>query len=129
MNVFLVIKHTHIALVSLSLFGFALRGLAVQLGARWPLQSGVRRFVMVVDTLLLAAGLGLWGLLGWVPLNWLFAKFGWLFAYILLGSLALRRARRPASRFLCFVLALLCAAQMVATARAHNALGLLSWLP
>lgn len=123
MTSYLWLKQAHIGLVVLSLTGFALRGLAVQFGARWPLRPGVRRASVVVDSLLLAAGLALWAHLDWAAMGWLFAKFGWLLAYIALGALALGRARSRGGRGICLLLALLCAAQLVATARAHHPLG------
>lgn len=126
MTSYLLLKQTHISLVSLSLIGFAVRGLGVLAGAAWPIRTAIRRATVFVDSLLLAAGLGLWAQLGWVPMTWLFAKFGWLLVYILLGTLALRRAHGQRARWLCFLLALLCAAQMVDTARAHHPLGLLA---
>lgn len=120
-----LLKHLHIGLVTLSLLGFAARGLGVLSAARWPMHSGLRRAVVVVDSLLLAAGLGLWAGLAWAPLPWLFAKFGWLLAYILLGGMALRRAPGRGAKALCLLLALGCAAQLVAIARSHQPLGLL----
>jgi uncharacterized membrane protein SirB2 len=126
MDRYMWMKQAHTGLVLLSLAGFALRGLAVQFGARWPLHAGVRRASVVVDSLLLAAGLALWAQLDWAAMDWLFAKFGWLLAYIVLGSLALGRARSRGGQIVCLLLALLCAAQLVATARAHHPLGLLA---
>lgn len=126
MTSYLLLKQAHIGLVSLSLICFAARGLGVLAGAAWPMRTALRRATVLVDSLLLAAGLGLWAQLGWAPITWLFAKFGWLLAYILLGTLALRRAHGQRARWLCFLLALLCAAQLVATARAHHPLGLLA---
>ncbi len=126
MSSYVLLKHAHIGLVTLSLLGFALRGLGVLLGARWPMRPGIRRGVIVVDSLLLAAGLGLWAMLGWAGMVWLQVKLGFLVAYILLGALALRRARRWGARLLCWLLALGCAAQMLAIAHRHHPLGLLA---
>lgn len=126
MTSYLLLKQAHVGLVSLSLLGFAARGAGVLLGGVWPVRTAVRRAAVLIDSLLLAAGLSLWSLLGWAPMSWLLAKFGWLLAYILLGTLALRHARDQRVRLFCFLLALLCAAQLVATARAHHPLGLLA---
>lgn len=97
-----LLRHAHLSLVALSLLGFAARAAGVLAGAARAMRGGLRRAVLVVDTLLLAAGLGLWSLLGWAAMPWLFAKFGRLLAYILLG----------------------CAAQLLATAASLHPLGL-----
>ena len=125
MELYPVLKHTHMALAAVSVAGFTLRGLAVLAGARWPMKAGVRQASMVVDTLLLAAALGLWAQLAWAPMGWLHAKLGFLVAYIVLGVLALRRARSWLGKALSFLLALLCVAQVFWIARLHHPLGLL----
>jgi uncharacterized membrane protein SirB2 len=114
-----------VGLVAVSVAGFLLRSLAVLAGARWPMKAGVRHASMVVDTLLLAAGLGLWAWLAWAPMGWLHAKLAWLVAYIAFGAFALKRARRWSGKALCFLLALLCVAQVFWIARLHHPLGLL----
>ena len=58
MDLYPVLKHTHMGLAAVSVLGFALRGLAVLACARWPMKAGVRHASVVVDSLLLAAGLG-----------------------------------------------------------------------
>lgn len=62
-----VVRDMHVALVSLSLGMFALRGLGVLLGAAWPMRTGLRVAVIVVDTALLIAGSLLWVMLGLNP--------------------------------------------------------------
>lgn len=123
MESYVLLRHAHLSLVALSLLGFAARGAGVLAGAAWPMHGGLCRAVVVVDTLLLAAGLGLWSLLGWAAMPWLFAKFGWLLAYILLGSLALRRAPGRGAKAVCLLLALGCAAQLLATAMSRHSQG------
>ncbi|RVT88699.1 SirB2 family protein [Inhella crocodyli] len=125
MDLYPVLKHTHMGLAAVSVLGFALRGLAVLAGARWPMKAGVRQASVVVDSLLLAAGLGLWAWLKWAPMGWLHVKLGLLLAYIVLGAFALKRARSASGKALCFLLALLCVLQMAAVARFHHPLGLL----
>lgn len=126
METYFLLKHAHLGLVALSLGGFFGRGLGVLGGAAWPLALPLRRVVVFVDSLLMAAGLALWSQLGWAAMPWLFAKFGWLLAYILLGSLALKRAPTRAGKGLCWLLAWVCVAQLVATARTHHPLGFLA---
>ena len=115
-NFYSWLKLAHVSLVVLSVGGFTARGVAVLSGAVWPRRPDVRRATVLVDSLLLACGLGLWWHFQWAPMAWLFVKFCWLLAYIVLGSLALKRARTRRGQALCFCLALLCVAQLVATA-------------
>ena len=119
------VRSTHLVLVLASVTLFALRGAAVLAGRRWPLHLALRVGSVVIDTLLLTAGATLWWMLGLHPLreHWLGVKLGWLVAYVVLGSLALQRARTPAGRALAYGAALACAAMMVATAVAHHPAG------
>jgi len=125
MDLYPILKHTHLGLAAVSVAGFSVRGLAVLAGARWPLKAGVRQASMVVDTLLLAAALGLWAQLAWAPMGWLHVKLAFLVAYVVLGVFALRRARSWPGKALSFVLALLCVVQVFWIARLHHPLGLL----
>jgi uncharacterized membrane protein SirB2 len=123
----LPLRHLHVALVSASVGLFALRGGAVLAGHRWPTAQPLRLSSMALDTLLLAAGVTLWAMLGLDPRRdaWLAAKLALLLAYIVLGSLALRRAPGRSAKAGCYVAALACAAWMVSIALAHHPLGLL----
>ncbi len=78
---------------------FALRAFATLSGARWPLALPARAASWVVDTGLLSAGALLWATLQVNPLveAWLGAKLVLLLVYVGLGTIALRRARSPAS--------------------------------
>ncbi|MBX3590155.1 MAG: SirB2 family protein [Burkholderiaceae bacterium] len=117
----------HIALVSISGSLFAARGLATIAGARWPSLMPVRRASYLIDTALLTAALLLLAMLRLNPFvePWLAAKLVLLPAYVVLGVMALRRARSPRSRVAWFVAALACFAMMVSIARAHHPLGFL----
>jgi len=108
----------HVATVSLSVAVFVLRGLAVQCGAAWPLRRAVRAASVVIDTLLLCAGAGLWVLMQHNPLRepWLGIKLLILPLYIVCGAFALKRARTPAGRRLFFGLALACVLAIVTLA-------------
>lgn len=116
----------HLALVTLSVALFALRGLGVLAGQAWPMAGWARGLAPVVDSLLLLAGGALWWLLQLNPMidRWLLVKLGLLPVYIVLGSLALRRAPTRATRALCFVAALAVVGFMVGIARAHHPLGM-----
>jgi uncharacterized membrane protein SirB2 len=119
------VRHAHLTAVTLSLLLFAARGAAVLAGRAWPMTVAARRASVGVDVVLLAAGATLWAMLGLNPLRdaWLGTKLALLLLYIVLGSLALRRARTPAARAAFYVAALACAAFMVSVALAHHPAG------
>lgn len=121
------IRHAHVGLVAASGSLFALRGAAGLAGARWPMRGGVRAAAVAIDTLLLGAGVTLWALLHLDPLvrdHWLAAKLGLLVAYVVLGTLALQRTRRPAQRAVFLLAALLVFGTMVSVAVTRHPLGL-----
>lgn len=115
----------HITLVTLSVSLFALRGLGVLAGQRWPLSAWARRLAPGIDTLLLGAGCTLWWLLQFNPLQdlWLGVKLVLLLVYIVLGSLALKRAPTRTGKALYFLAALAVAGYMISTALSHHPLG------
>lgn len=128
---YLPIRHTHITLVLASGALFALRGLGVLAGLRLAMAAPVRYLSYGIDTALLAAGIALLAILHLNPLTtpWLATKLGLLLAYIVLGSLALRRARRRTAKARYYLLALACFGFMYSVARAHHPLGFLhEWL-
>ncbi len=57
--------------------------------------------------------------------SWLTAKVVLLVVYVVLGSLALKRARSPRVRAICFAAALAVFLAIVSIARAHHPLGAL----
>jgi uncharacterized membrane protein SirB2 len=125
-----VVKPFHIALAAASVSLFASRGLGVLAGQAWPMARPLRRLVIAIDTALLAAGVTLWWMLSLHPLRqgWFAVKLALLVVYIVLGSLALRRARTPARRALALALALGCIAAVASIALAHDARAPLRWL-
>lgn len=128
------LRQAHVGLVALSGALFALRGLAVLRGAswaRWAMARPIRLASYTIDSLLLAAALGLLMALQLNPLAvpWLATKLLLLLVYIVLGSLALKRARSTRARVLSYAAALLCFGFMVSVARAHHPWGVLRvWL-
>ena len=125
------IKNLHILMVLLSGGLFALRGLGVLLGGRWPLSLPVRWTSYAIDTTLLTAALMLLTMLPWAMFSngWLGMKIGLLVVYVVLGVLALKRARSPRMRVVFYVLALLTYGWMLTIARAHHPLGIFHvWL-
>ena len=127
-SLYSAVLHTHIALVVISVVLFALRWVGVLANARWPMQKRARVLSMGIDTALLTAGGTLWWWLQINPLHqhWLGAKLVLLLVYIVLGSFALKRARRWWGKLLFGLLALAVVAQMIAIAQTRNPLGWLS---
>jgi uncharacterized membrane protein SirB2 len=122
------IKWLHIACVLASGSLFALRGLLTQFGyvgaAQW---EPVRWLSYAIDTSLLTAALMLVGILpGAMFANgWLTTKLVLLVVYVVLATLALKRARTKRARLAFFIAALLVYVYMLGVARMHHPLG---WL-
>jgi len=127
---YLPLKWVHVSAVMLSGSVFLVRGLAVIAGQQWPLRPWLRFASIGIDTVLLTAALLLvWMLPSAVFANgWLTAKLVLLGFYVVLGTLALKRARSQHIRVLCFVAALLSFSAMVSIARAHDPWAPLRWL-
>ena len=119
------LKAIHVLCAILSIGGFAARGALMLresplLGARW-----VRVAPHLVDIVLLASAVALSWQSGQYPFaqGWLTAKLLALVAYILLGTIALKRGRSKAARAGAFVLALAAAAYIVSVAITRNPQG------
>ena len=124
------IKLVHVGAVFLSGGLFLLRGLAVQRGMPWGMATPVRFLSYGIDIVLLSAALMLLAILPSAVFanGWLWAKLGLLVAYIVLGSIALKRGRTRNARLACFVAALLTYGAMFTIARAHDPLGAINYL-
>ena len=122
-SLYISARTLHIACAALSVGGFAMRG-ALMLADSPLLQ---RRFVRVaphvVDTMLLASAVWLAWFLGQIPFvhGWITAKILALLAYIVLGTIALRRGRTKSMRAATFFGALAAAAYIVAVALSRSA--------
>jgi uncharacterized membrane protein SirB2 len=121
------LKSAHIGLVLVSGGLFAVRGALVLAGQSWAMAKPWRMLSYGIDTLLLAAGVSLWVLLSLNPVAspWLGTKLLLLVLYIVLGSLALKRARAPAARRASYAGALMVYMFMASVAIAHHPLGFL----
>lgn len=108
----------HVTAVTASLTLFTARWCAVLADARWPLRPGVRGLSVLIDTVLLTAGVGLLITSGWMYAlpAWLWTKWVLLLVYIGLGTWALRRARTRAGHALAGTWALIVAAHIVGAA-------------
>ena len=116
------LRALHVGAVCLSIGLFAVRG-ALRLAGSGSLQHRLLRVgPHVVDTVLLASATALTTVVHQYPFvdGWLTAKFFGLVAYVVLGSVALRRARTPAVRAAALVAALAVVAYIVGTALHHD---------
>lgn len=122
------IKTIHVAAVLLSGALFLARGLLVLAGrSRIGMSAPVRYASYGIDTVLLTAALMLVSILPGATFanHWLSLKLALLVAYVVLGTLALRRAATPQGRWISFGAALAVYATMIGIARAHHPMG---WL-
>ena len=108
---------------------FAARGLGVLAGARWPLHAIVRYSSYAVDTR--AADGRLDARLRCCPRaifanHWLTVKLVLVVVYVGLGTLALKRARTPRGRAICYLAALVVFGVVIGIARHHSPLAWLS---
>ena len=121
------IKMVHIAAVLASVGLFAVRGALVLGGVKWAMAAPLRYLSYTIDTTLLTAALMLLTALKLNPfvVPWLSVKLALLVVYVVLGSLALKRARSRRAMALYYVAALATFAFMYFVARAHHPLGIL----
>ena len=105
---YLAVKHLHITSAVISGSFFIVRGLWKMRGSAMLQQRWVRIVPHLVDTILLASALTMAYWSGQYPFqqNWLTAKLLALLAYIVLGTIALKRGKTPASRAVAFVAAM-----------------------
>lgn len=121
---YVLLKHLHITCVVLSGLGFCLRGWWMLIDSPLLRQRIVRIAPHVIDSLLLGSALAMALMSGQYPFaqGWLTAKFFGLLAYILLGTMALKRGKTKLVRIRFFVLALLSYAYIVGVALTRNPL-------
>ena len=86
------LRHLHMLMVGVSIFGFALRGLWAWRMPGLLARKPVKILPHVIDTLLLASAIALLFAYGWNPFaqGWLVAKIVLLIVYIGLGLIALK---------------------------------------
>jgi uncharacterized membrane protein SirB2 len=120
---YLAVRTLHVVCAALSITGFAARGVLMLLDSPLLKTRFVRIAPHVVDTALLASAVWLAWFLGQVPFvhGWITAKVLALVAYIVLGSIALKRGRTKAARIAAFAAALAAAGYIVAVARTRDA--------
>jgi uncharacterized membrane protein SirB2 len=127
MAMYLILKYVHVITAVATISGFLLRGywmLTESENLRHPV---VKIAPHIVDTLFLVAGIGMVWLLHLNPLvqPWLLAKFAGLIAYILLGTVAIKRGPTKQVRTVALVGAVAVFAYIAGVALAKSPL---SWL-
>jgi uncharacterized membrane protein SirB2 len=112
------LKILHIVFATISVTGFAARGVLAMRHSPLLQQRWIRVVPHVNDTLLLAAGIALALATGQYPFadDWLTAKLMALVLYVVLGAMALRPVLRPALRVASGLAALTVFAYMVSVA-------------
>ena len=121
---YIALKHLHVTFVALSGLLFLVRGIWMLRASPNLEQRWARIAPHIVDTLLLASAIGLAMVSHQYPgqMPWLTAKVVGLVAYIVLGTIALKRGRTQGVRTAAFVGALACFAYIVAVAVTKNPL-------
>jgi uncharacterized membrane protein SirB2 len=127
---YLVLRNVHIACAILTIMLFVLRGGLMLADSRWQQNVVLRHLPHAVDTVLLTTALMLTTVIHQFPfaVDWLTAKVVLLVAYIVLGSIALKRGRTKTVRVAAFVAALATVGYLVTVARAHHPLGIFAAL-
>jgi len=130
LNGYLVLKHLHIAAVSISAMGFVLRGYWMLNDSPLLQHKLSKRLPHVVDTVLLASAVALlvMGHGSFLSQPWLQAKLAGLMAYIVLGSVALKRGSTRRTRTAAFMAAVLCLVWMASVAVLKSPAGFLAGL-
>lgn len=108
----------HLSAVGISLALFLLRGAWRAMDSPMLAKKWVKIVPHANDTVLLTAAIGMLIVAGLNPLQhgWLMAKIVALLAYIMLGTIALKRGKTPLQRNLAFIGALAVFGYMVAVA-------------
>lgn len=124
MEIYPLVKHTHMSLAFLSLGLFMYRWvLAVRCSPK--LSNTILKIAPhLIDTLLLGAGVWLMFIVQQFPgaALWLNIKLSLLITYIVLGSFALKRAKSPKSRMVFGIAAIIVFLGIVLTALNRHAL-------
>ena len=125
------VKQVHVWSVVSSFALFLLRGAWVLAGRRLPRNVLLRSLPHAIDTVLLTSALWLTTIIQQFPFQqpWLTTKVLLLLLYIVLGHVALRRARSRAGRTLAFAAACAVFLFIYSVARLHHPLGALLLAP
>ena len=128
MNTYTILFTVHVTAAALSISFFVVRGVWMVLESPLLQRRAVRILPHVIDTILLAAAIGLTVVIGQYPFvnGWLTAKLLALIAYIALGMFALRRGKTKRQRVLALVAAVVVFGYIVSVAIAHSPWGVMA---
>lgn len=124
---YLILKYVHVIAAVATITGFMLRGYWMLTESGHLQRPAVKIAPHIIDTLFLLAGVGMIWLVHLNPLTqpWLLAKFTGLIAYILLGTIAIKRGPTKQIRAVALVAAIAAFAYVVGVALAKSPL---SWV-
>ena len=127
---YLFVKNIHTLLALLTISGFVIRGYWMMTNSGNLQHRMTRVAPHILDTVFLASGIAMLVLLSLNPLSqsWLLAKFAGLIAYILLGTVAIRRGSTRQVRVPAFVGALSVFAYVVGVALSKSPASWLAYL-
>lgn len=127
---YIVVLATHMSFAALSITFFILRGVWMLQGREILQHPLVKVLPHVIDTLLLLSALTLTMLIDQYPFidNWLTVKIFALISYIIVGNIALKRAKTQKTRVVALVAAVLLFSYIVSVACFHHPLGIFSLL-
>jgi uncharacterized membrane protein SirB2 len=120
---YLAVRALHVGCAALSIAGFVARGALMLAGSPLLGTRFVRVAPHVVDTVLLASAIWLAWFLGQIPFAhaWITAKIAALLAYIVFGTIALKRGKTKEIRAAAFAAALASAGYIVWVALTRDA--------
>jgi len=115
---YMIVKHSHLTLMLLSVSFLIIRVLASTQNAQWLQQKWAKIAPHIIDTLLLASAIMLMLIIAQYPIadHWLSAKVVALVGYITFGTLAMKGQKRAVTRLLFLLVALAFIAYMITVA-------------
>ena len=127
---YLVLKSVHVITAVTTIAGFLLRGYWMLRRSEMLQHRLVRVMPHAVDTVLLISGIAMLWVLHLNPMTqpWLLAKFAGLIAYILLGTVAIKRGPTRQVRAIAFVAAVSMFAYIVGVALTKSPLSWIGYL-
>ena len=120
---YIILKHIHLTCIALTFLLFSIRGFWMLIDSSKLQLKWVKVAPHIIDTCLLVSAISLAVMLEISPFvhGWLMAKIVGLLAYIILGTIALKRGKTKAVRTTALVLALLTFGYIVKVALTKSA--------
>lgn len=128
---YLTLKTLHIIFAITTISGFVLRGYWMMVESERLGLKATRIAPHFIDTLFLATGIAMLFLVSLNPFTqpWLVAKFVGLIAYVLLGTVAIKRGSTKTIRINAFTAAVATFAYIVGVGMTRSALSWIAFLP